>query len=202
MTCYPFLERYITISISRSLKKRERERETGPSQLSQRLLGLLLGTEKKIGQKLIGAEQITASVPYSFLKWRIPRLFLLFLPFRRQERRPGNEDGSLDRWYKTTMLLGRKKHTGTEKQKSSYHWKWLFFNVPLVGYIYILTKAWNTTAKTVNDQCSSTLDQTRSWSVEKDKNRIKVKKDYCKDWSNNVKKAEAYNISSWSGLKV
>ena len=32
-----------------------------------------------------------------------------------------------------------------------------------------------TAAKTVDDQCSSTLDQTRSWSVEKDKNRITVK---------------------------
>ena len=68
----------------RSLKKRERERETGPSQLSQRLLGLLLGTEKKIGQKLIGAEQIAASVPYSFLKWRIPN-FLSSLVVDRRE---------------------------------------------------------------------------------------------------------------------
>ena len=38
------------------------------------------------------------------------------------------------------------------------------------------TKALKTTARTVNDQCSSSLDETRSWSVEKDKNRIKVKK--------------------------
>ena len=45
-----------------------------------------------------------------------------------------------------------------------------------LDYTGMQTKAWKTTAKTVNDQCSSTLDQTRSWSVEKDKNKIKVKK--------------------------
>ena len=46
----------------------------------------------------------------------------------------------------------------------------------------------------MNGQCSSTLDQRRSWSVEKDKNRIS-QIDYSKDWSNNVKKAEVYYVS-------
>lgn len=35
--------------------------------------------------------------------------------------------------------MGRKKRTGTEKQKSYYHLKWQFLKVPLVGNIYILT---------------------------------------------------------------
>ena len=78
MTCYPFLERYITISISG-----EREGNWTQSTFAK-TSGLLLGTEKKIGQKLIGAEQIAASVPYSFLKWRIPN-FLSSLVVDRRE---------------------------------------------------------------------------------------------------------------------
>ena len=56
----------------------------------------------------------------------------------------------------------------------------------------LLFQALETTAKTVNDQSCSTLDQTRSRSVKKN-TELKVKKT-TEDLSNNVKKAEVYNI--------
>ena len=83
MTCYPFLERYITISISGHLRK-ERERGKPDPVNFRKDFWIVIRDREKIGQKLIGAEQIAASVPYSFLKWRIPN-FLSSLVVDRRE---------------------------------------------------------------------------------------------------------------------
>ena len=124
MTCHPFLERYITISIPRSLKKREREGNWTQSTFAK-TSGTVIGDR---GKKWPNADRCGTNYgSYSFLKWRIPRLFLLFLPCRRQERRHGNEDGSFYTWYKTAMLFGREKHTGTEKQKELLSLKMVIF---------------------------------------------------------------------------
>ena len=106
MTCHFFLERYITLSISRSLKKRERN---WPKSTFAKASGTAIkprGKNWPIGDRCVpsydprdncgtnfgSSSLLVSKVAKSNL---IPRLSLLFLPCRRYERRPWNEVGSL-----------------------------------------------------------------------------------------------------------
>ena len=103
----------------RSLKKRERERGKLDPVNFRKDFWIVIRHREKNWPK---ADRCGTNCGFSsLLIFKVANSEFLVLPCRRQERRPGNEDGSLDTWYKTAMLLGRKKHTVTEKQKSSYH---------------------------------------------------------------------------------
>ena len=118
MTCYPFLERYITISISGHLRKERERGKLDPVNFRKDFWIVIRHREKNWPK----ADRCGTNCGFSsLLIFKVANSEFLVLPCRRQERRPGNEDGSLDTWYKTAMLLGRKKLTVTEKQKSSYH---------------------------------------------------------------------------------
>ena len=154
MTCHPFLERYITISISRSLKKREREREKlDPN------YGTNYGSSSLLISKITNSETLSPFPPLSSTRGKAWEWRWVIRHVVQNRHVVGTQETHWDRKAKQLLSL-----------------KMVIFQCAISWLIYILTKAWNTTAKAVNDQCSSTLDQSRSWSVEKDKNRIKVKK--------------------------